>query len=364
MCLKNATIALIACTALLTPHLFAQSAESGDLPATEVPAPAEYAVPTQATAPLPEQGYAPEAPAESAAPMSAPVSMVRRSASVREEYPVEAASSTGEVATIETSHPYVLPRLFSIRTADVLESYSLGFSGSGNVTEFDWNNLQGSIGVGLGGVAELGYQMQDQMTGGLHQQHTTQGHFKLQVISEGRFVPAVAIAAGSNLDKNFSTPLGSSYRMELNTIDFMLAKTLEVAQWKISLYPGVNYFDQRYTHLAGIELPKPIDRSEFAYQMGVTWQKDPSVLFILESRLYEGIDADSTIAAQQVIANRIWENNMGVRYYMRNWLFMDAGIRYFYDEKTGDDDIGIHANISGAIPLKSVFGRIASRFDR
>ena len=367
MRLKNVSLALIAFTALLANPLFAQAAESVRPAADEATDPAEVAAPVQAPSPLPEQGYVPQAPASSISPATQPTTSLpsaQRTTAAREEYSVDMTPATGEVAMIETSHPYVLPRLFSIRTADVLESYSLGFSGSGNVTEFDWDNLQGSIGIGLGGVAELGYQMQDQMTADLHAQHFTQGHFKLQVISEGQYIPALAIAAGTNMDKNFGTPLGNSYRMELNTIDFMLAKTMEISQWKISLYPGLNYFDQRFTDLGGVKLAKAIDRSELAYQMGMTWQKDPSVLFILESRLYDGIDADSTIATGKVATHRIWENNMGVRYYMRNWLFMDAGIRYFYDDATAADDVGIHANISGAIPLKSVFGRIASRFEK
>jgi hypothetical protein len=52
------------------------------------------------------------------------------------------------------------------------------------------------------------------------------------------------------------------------------------------------------------------------------------------------------------------ENNLGIRYYIRNWLCIDSGIRHFYNLDTKNDEMKLHANFVGVIPLATVYDRV------
>jgi len=85
-------------------------------------------------------------------------------------------------------------------------------------------------------------------------------------------------------------------------------------------------------------------------------------MFIFESRVVNLLDQN---AAQNQLALNYqygFENNLGVRFYLRNWLFLDAGILSMYDSGAEQWDTGIHANVTGLIPLKSVGERIFGNF--
>ena len=78
--------------------------------------------------------------------------------------------NSGEAPAIITSRPYELQRLFTTPTAYALRPYGLRFGGKGNIhstlAHMNTNGLHASISVGLGGVAELGYQMEEYYTVG------------------------------------------------------------------------------------------------------------------------------------------------------------------------------------------------------
>ena len=70
----------------------------------------------------------------------------------------------------------------------------------------------------------------------------------------------------------------------------------------------------------------------------------------------------SALDSKGLAHHQALENNLGVRYYIRNWLCMDAGARYFYDLDAEQDNMGLHANFVGVIPLNFLYTRIENLF--
>src|SRR5205809_1037331 len=66
------------------------------------------------------------------------------------------ANPQGEASLIETSHPYLLPRLFTLPTAYSLQSYEVRFGGQGNIhstlANLNTRDIKGSVSIGFGGI--------------------------------------------------------------------------------------------------------------------------------------------------------------------------------------------------------------------
>jgi hypothetical protein len=267
-----------------------------------------------------------------------------------------------QYASIETSKPYHHPQLFTIRTAKILESYNIGLSGSGNIhkamSNFHENGLRGSVAMGFGDVLELGYEYKENKNNTLTTQHLFNGHIKVQLIKEQTVLPAITISAGQNIFENMLVLNGQGEgKLDITNFEILVGKTLSIAGHEFSLYPGLRRHFSKLNSWNGESLNSTQENS-IDYHLGATWQRDPSVLFIYELKYIRPIGINS--ASKNIELDRLMENNMGARYYLKNWLFLDAGIRHTQDLKTKASEFTIHANLTGVLPMKSIFQRMAS----
>jgi hypothetical protein len=272
-----------------------------------------------------------------------------------------AADVSEDEDVIITSKPHRLPRLMTIQTSEVLESYAVGFAGSGNIHNIikgSRDAMNGAVYVGLGDVAELGYDMEILRLQDVGADKRMKGHIKIQPVSEGRFMPAIALTYGTNLDNNVE--VGDSIPFGLERQSFVLgaSKSFAMGNHRISVHPGVTMNMDELTKIGDVKLKPSKNTAQFlGAQFGATWQTVDNTMFIFESRTVPILNTEVN-ANQKMQYQYGFENNLGVRFYIRNWVFLDAGILTLYDSGSETWDPGIHANLTGLLPLKAIATRI------
>ena len=268
------------------------------------------------------------------------------------------------VAGIETSHPHRMPKLISLETAEIVESYGIGFSGGGNIHRdlARGQGLAGTAYIGLGEVVQLGYTMEEVQTTGADPERATSGHIKLALLKESSFLPMVSIGYSSTLNGQITSTADSAKHLSSTTYDLQrgviflgCSKTFDVSNWRIGAHPSLQYISD---DLSGQNNRGP-SRSALEPALALTWQQTPQVMYMAEAKWGSAIDLDN-LTETSVSAKSRWETNLGVRFYLRNWLFMDAGIRHAEIPDQNRKTTGIHANFSGVIPLKSIATRMSN----
>ncbi|MBF0432697.1 MAG: hypothetical protein HQK83_15545 [Fibrobacteria bacterium] len=275
----------------------------------------------------------------------------------------------GDPPVIQKTEALPLPRLFTVPTAYALKSYELRFGGEGNIhstlANMNTAGLHASIAIGLGNVVELGYQLGEYHTVGRKPDNIMMGLLKLAILKESQYFPAVSISAGQNLKENFSHDGAVDYRMARNAYDLVMSKSFDIKGTRVSVHPGLEIHDDRIKKIDG-EAPsnkEDFQKHKFNYRMGLSWQTKPNTVFMYESKLLDISNVDDLTGVGFTHHNAL-ENNLGVRYYIRNWLCMDAGIRYMYDLDTSEDDMKLHANFVGVVPLNTMYVRLENIFKK
>jgi len=271
-----------------------------------------------------------------------------------------AADSSEDEDMIITSKPHRLPRLMTLQTSEVLESYGVGFAGSGNIHSAlngSRDALKGAVYLGLGDVAELGYDMEMIRMQDVTPDRRMKGHIKLQPVAEGRYMPAFAVTYGTNL--NNDVEIGSATPFGLQRQSWLLgaSKSLSFGAYRVSVHPALGMNVDEITRVGDVNATKGRSSQQMFGQVGATWQTVDNTMFMFESKMVSILDTNVTVNQAQKYTYG-YENNLGVRFYLRNWLFLDAGIVSMYEPRINSIDTGIHANISGLIPLKSIGERI------
>lgn len=281
---------------------------------------------------------------------------------------IESANGTAVVTEgIQTSHPHRMPKLISLETAEIVESYGIGFSGGGNIHHdlAEGKGLAGTAYIGLGDVVELGYSMEEVQTTGTEPNRLTSGHIKLALLKETEALPMASIGYSSTLNGQITAlpdpttnVSGKSFDLERGVIFAGLSKTFNVADWKVGVHPSVQYItdDLKSGGKSGA------NRDVLEPALALTWQQAPQVMYMAELKWGTAIDLE-TLAETNMSDKREIETNLGVRFYLRNWLFMDAGIRHSEIPALDRKTTGIHANFSGVIPLKSIGSRMTGGSD-
>jgi hypothetical protein len=149
--------------------------------------------------------------------------------------------------------------------------------------------------------------------------------------------------------------------MNRNVYEFVMSKSLKLGSYTFGLHPSVVIIQDDISEVNGGDVHgEQFDMNKLNYQFGLSWQRQPKTLFMLETRYLAPSELDNL--EQGISSTRAVENNLGIRYYLRNWLCMDAGIRHIYNLDTGSDNTRLHANFVGVIPLDHVYDRIANMF--
>lgn len=280
----------------------------------------------------------------------------------------EEAEAAGEEAVIETSHPYLLPRLFTLPTAYSLKSYEVRFGGQGNIhntfANMNTEAMKASMSMGFGGIMELGYQLDEYYTVQDISDKILMGYFKLSLMKESGFLPAAAISASKNLRNTFRAKNDLTYSMKEDMYEVVVSKGIQLGDNRFTFHPGVQIIRDEVTSIAGQpELQKPLQATKFNPRLGISWQSRPKTMFMYEFKMLHPTDVTS-LALGSIKTNEAIENNLGIRYYIRNWLCIDSGIRHYYDLQLKDDEMKLHANFVGVIPLESVYDRVSNYFKK
>lgn len=273
------------------------------------------------------------------------------------------STQSDEVEYIITSRPHNLPRLITLQTAEVLESYGIAFAGGGNIhsaLKGEEDFLRGSLYIGLGNVAELGYEQESIALAGEDELKRMRGHIKLQPIQEGRYTPAIAVTYGASL----SPEVGWREEIELDRSHWALglSKSFVWGSTSITIHPGATIQQDKLTITPHSDSAKPIQKRRLDGQLGLTWQTNSETMFIVEARSTNVMDRNEVQNGKINYQNAV-QGNLGVRFYLRNWVFMDAGLLNMYNIDLDEWNNGIHANITGVIPVRTVASRISSWFN-
>lgn len=272
------------------------------------------------------------------------------------------AAPGAEEAVIETSRPYLLPRLFTLPTAYSLQSYEIRFGGQGNIhstlANMDNEGIKASASIGLGGIMELGYQLDEYYTVEDISDKILMGYFKLSLLKESRFLPAVSVSASKNLRSTFHAKDSYDYEMDQDMYEVVLSKAFRFGDNVVSFHPGAQVIRDEVTSVGGgPDLEKPYQATKVNPRLGISWQTRPKTLFMYEFKMLNPTEVAS-LRAGGIETHSAMENNLGIRYYIRNWLCIDSGIRHFYDIKTRDDEMKLHANFVGVVPLATLYDRV------
>lgn len=269
---------------------------------------------------------------------------------------------------IITSKPHNMPRLMTLQTSEVLESYGLGFAGSGNVHSIfkgSHDAMTGAIYLGLGDVAELGYDVEQLRMKEKVWDKRMNGHLKIKFLSEGKYLPSFGVTYGQNVAEEVEIGDSIPFHLDRQSVLLSMGKSIQIGDYNLSVYPGVRLGLSQLTQYGEVAVPVKEQHAakSVGYQLGATWQSSEKILFMLESRQVQILDQDKAELGDLAYGMG-FENNLGVRFYLRNWLFVDAGLLTTYDMNDDLWDTGIHANISGLIPLKSVTERLVNYFEK
>jgi hypothetical protein len=278
------------------------------------------------------------------------------------------SETAGEEAVIETSRPYLLPRLFTLPTAYSLKSYEVRFGGQGNIhntfANMNTEAMKASVSMGFGGIMELGYQLDEYYTVQDISDKILMGYFKLSLMKESKFLPAAAISASKNLRNTFRAENDFNYSMKEDMYEVVVSKGIQLGDNRFTFHPGVQIIRDEVTSIGGQpDLEKPLQSTKVNPRLGISWQSRPKTMFMYEFKMLHPTDVAS-LALGSIETNEAIENNLGIRYYIRNWLCIDSGIRHYYDMQLKDDEMKLHANFVGVIPLETVYDRVSNYFKK
>jgi hypothetical protein len=252
----------------------------------------------------------------------------------------------------------------TLQTSEVLDSYSIGFAGSGNIykaiKDFNSEELRGAMYMGLGDVAELGFDVSEFSTSEEQKEKIMRGHIKLQLVKESSLLPAMSLSYGSNLKNDFTSDNGWEYQMNRNQYVFGISKNFSVQNLDFSIHPTLFLLSDKLISVKDIDLENNSGKLIPNWGLGLTWAHSENTMFILEARKTEILNI-SQLEKNQLAYDSALEGNLGVRFNLKNWLFIDSGVKNIYHQDKKTLETEIHANLSGVIPLRSLLSRSAKK---
>jgi hypothetical protein len=247
------------------------------------------------------------------------------------------------------SDPMEPSRLFNIPTAEVLQSRDISLMGASAFTMNLSNSLFGTIGVGLGNIAEVEFSSVG-LANNIAQGKTsvTTSSFKIKLIPDNflgwRYCPRVAIAFRSLTDwkdmnsdaavinANEDFVVENITRIHYNTRFTVLYSVASLPFDRFSLHGGlslhdirikdtnIHYWDSFYAD------PYEIQKNVYGGFFGISVNTND------QSRLMFEIETAPTWTFDEEIKQVRIDNVLlaigGVRFYFTNWLSIDTGVWY------------------------------------
>lgn len=240
-------------------------------------------------------------------------------------------------------------RLFNIPTADILASRDISLIGGGAFGNSYSNSLLGTVGIGLGGVAEVEFSttgLVNNIASGTPTVATSA--FKLQLIPEGGYgwvwLPKIAIAMRSTaswkgihsdervLRANEWYTDGISH-ISYDTRFTVLYGVMTISAHRVNLHGGANLTDVR---VKDAEIYKnwessdsdPNEKQKVMYGgfAGIDIEVNPQTKLMVETETLSKWTYNHEEGTIDV--NQDYLLIGGIRFFFRNWLSIDTGIWY------------------------------------
>jgi hypothetical protein len=152
--------------------------------------------------------------------------------------------------------------------------------------------------------------------------------------------------------------------MDEDLYEVVLSKAFRIGNSMVTFHPGVQIIRDEVTSIEGqAALSETYANTKVNPRLGVSWQSRPKTLFMYELKMLHPTDV-AALGSGGIRTDVAVENNLGLRYYLRNWLCIDSGIRHYYDIDKKTDEMKLHANFVGVIPLATVYDRISNHFKK
>jgi len=275
------------------------------------------------------------------------------------------------------------PRLFNIPTARVLGSKDINLTGGGAIGVGTKQSLLGTIGVGLGNIAEVEFStmgLVNNIANGYPV--VTTSAFKLKIIPDNflglRFFPTLAVAIRSSSDwkqvRSDEKVIRANdvwYESCISNINYATRFTILYGVSSLSLGPvnlhgGVSLTDIRIKDTI-VEYwndylyqydPAEIQKNLIGGFAGIEIANNPQTKIMCEIETVSNWEYNSEIEAVEVRQSYLFIG--GVRFFFTNWLSVDTGI-WYQDNFRGIADSQIKLGLNIFIPgwaIDSIPGRI------
>lgn len=263
------------------------------------------------------------------------------------------APISGAVKT-EVFVPIQSSKLSSVPTADVIGNMDIVIEGGGFLGAGENNALVGNIGFGLGDVAQINIsadELASTVTG--HSQSVGVAAFKLRLLPEYRYVPAMAAI----VNRSFETKYAAGFSMSEVAMAAVASKNLFAEKLSVNL--GAKVAIAGYKPDSTFAQAQKQSRVSVHPMLGLRLRANPQtfVMVEIESAPIYNNDELSATTLNYAAWERSWTSGLGVRYYFTSWLSVDTGTRVEYAAQ--QTEVTLKAKMNAAIPVRRMLRRAA-----
>lgn len=259
-----------------------------------------------------------------------------------------------EAAKTEIFVPVDNARLFSVPTANVIKNMDICAEGGGFMGTNDNNALIGTIGFGLGDVAQVNMSASEILSS------VTKGNrsvavaaFKLRVIPETQYVPAVAAIVNRSFETDYQG-------FKMNQVDISSVASKGFSDNKVNLTVGGRLSLASLQPDSGIVGAEKKALKTVHPMVGLRIRANPQTFVMLECETAPVYNVNELTAVNLKNAGTqsFVLGGLGVRYYFTSWLSLDTGTRI--EIKPDEYNVALKGKMNAAIPVRAVLKRASN----
>ncbi|UCD38466.1 MAG: hypothetical protein JSW54_03035 [Fidelibacterota bacterium] len=271
------------------------------------------------------------------------------------------------------------PRIFTVPTARVLRSMDVRLTGGGAFGVAADRSFLGTVGIGLGDIAEVEFSTVRMMT------NITRGSsvfptsaFKLMLIPENRWhIPTLAIAFRNSA--NWSDVQSDRKVLEADLYDVGFAAkgitsigyetrfttmygVTSVRLWSMNIHAGLSLTDVRVQDLAirsyldeDYTNPKEKQKNLIGGFFGIDVESNPQTKLMLEIRTIS--NHEYNVETKEIDVSEAYLAIGGVRFFFNRWISTDVGV-WYQSTFRGIADLQIKLGLNLFIPGGSLSEKV------